>query len=111
VVLNNSRIVANAYEGTGGNIRINAGTYIADLASVVDASSALGIDGVVEIKAAVNEVSGVLNPLPSNFVNATALLREPCMARIRGESYSSFTITGREGLPLEPGGYLPGIFH
>jgi large exoprotein involved in heme utilization and adhesion len=77
----------------------------------VDASSALGIDGVVEIKAAVNEVSGVLNPLASNFVNATALLREPCMARIRGESYSSFTITGREGLPLEPGGYLPGIFH
>ena len=111
VILGNSRIIANAYEGHGGNIRIVANTFLADPYSSVDASSALGIDGTVDIQAPITNVSGLLSPLSQEFVNATALLREPCMARLKGGKYSSFIVGGRDALPLEPGGPLPGILH
>jgi len=107
VILNNSKIIANAYEGRGGNISIFADVYLADPASIVDASSALGIDGQVDIRAPINQVSGIRNPLPKDFRSALALLREPCMVRLQGGKYSSFVIKGRDGLPLEPGGFLP----
>ena len=49
VLLQNSQIIANAFEGTGGNIRIVAQqVFLADPASQVSASSALGINGQVE---------------------------------------------------------------
>lgn len=109
VILGNSRIVANAYEGHGGNVRIVSNIFLADPYSTVDASSALGIDGTVDIQAPIRIVSGLLSPLSQEFVNATALLREPCMARLKGGKYSSFIVGGRDALPLEPGGPLPGI--
>jgi hypothetical protein len=49
VILNDSQIIANAYEGRGGNIRIIADVFLASPESVVDASSELGIDGTVDI--------------------------------------------------------------
>jgi hypothetical protein len=107
VILDHSRIIANAYEGQGGNIRIVANVFLADPHSVVDASSALGIDGVVDIRAPITEISGTLVPLGEDFISAFELLREPCMARIRGGKYSSFIVSGRDGLPTEPGRLLP----
>jgi filamentous hemagglutinin family protein len=107
VILDHSRIIANAYEGQGGNIRIVANVFLADPYSVVDASSALGIDGIVDIRAPITEISGTLVPLGEDFISALELLREPCMARIRGGKYSSFIVSGRDGLPMEPGGLLP----
>jgi len=107
VILDHSRIIANAYEGQGGNIQIVANVFLADPYSVVDASSALGIDGIVDIRAPITEISGTLVPLGEDFISAFGLLREPCMARIRGGKYSSFIVSGRDGLPMEPGGLLP----
>jgi large exoprotein involved in heme utilization and adhesion len=107
VVLKNSRIVANAFEGTGGNITIVAATFLSDPQSVVDASSALGVSGTVAIQAAINNVAGVLGPLPSDTLSASALLRERCIARIREGKYSSFVVGGRDGLPIEPGNLMP----
>jgi hypothetical protein len=107
VILDHSQIIANAYEGQGGNIRIVSNVFLADPYSVVDASSALGIDGTVDIRAPITEISGTLVPLGENFVSAFELLREPCMARIRGGKYSSFIVRGRDGLPVEPGRLLP----
>lgn len=107
VILKNSRIVANAFEGKGGNIGLVAQVLLADPQSLIDASSALGIDGTVDIHAPVNNVSGLLTPLPADFTSASALLRERCMARIREGKYSSLVVGGREGLPLEPGNLLP----
>lgn len=107
VILKNSRIVANAYEGTGGNIRIAANVFLADPESVVDASSALGVSGTVDIRAVINNVTGVLGPLPSDTMSASALLRERCIARIREGKYSSFVVGGRDGLPIEPGNLMP----
>jgi len=107
VVLNNSKIIANAYEGKGGNIRISADTFLADPDSVVSASSALGIHGTVDIRAPVINLSGILAPLPKGFLSAAELLREPCEARLKGGKYSSFVISGRDGLPIQPHGLLP----
>jgi len=111
IILKNSRIIANAYEGKGGNIQIVADTFLADPKSAVDASSALGISGTVNINAPINNVSGILNPLSTDFISATALLRERCIARLRGGKYSSFIIGGRDGLPIEPGSILPSLPH
>jgi filamentous hemagglutinin family protein len=107
VILKNSRITANAYEGAGGNIRIDAGIFLEDPGSTVDASSALGINGTVDIRALITNISGVITPLPKNFVSAEKLLKEPCEVRARGGQISSFVIRGREGLPIEPGNFMP----
>jgi large exoprotein involved in heme utilization and adhesion len=107
VILDHSSIIANAYQGQGGNIHIVSNVFLADPYSVVDASSALGIDGTVDIRAPITEISGTLVPLGDDFISAFELLREPCMARIRGGKYSSFIVSGRDGLPLEPGRLLP----
>ena len=107
VILDGSKIIANAFEGKGGNIKIVAGCFLADPESVVDASSALGIDGQVDIQAPVTEISGTFTPLREDYLSAIELLREQCMARVQGGKYSSFVVGGRDGLPLEPGGLLP----
>lgn len=107
VILQRSRIIANAYEGKGGNIKIIADCFMADPDSIVEASSALGIDGVVDIQAPINNVSGSITGLPKDFKSAVELLRQACAARARGGSYSSFIMGGRGGLPIEPGGLIP----
>jgi filamentous hemagglutinin family protein len=107
VILDHSKIIANAYEGQGGNIQIFSNVFLADPSSVVDASSALGIDGIVDIRAPITEISSTLVPLGQDFVSALELLREPCIARIRGGKYSTFIVHGRDGLPVEPGSLLP----
>jgi filamentous hemagglutinin family protein len=112
VLLKNSQIIANAYEGTGGNIRIVAGTFLSDPQSLVDASSDLGISGTVDIQASITNVSGLVSSLSTDFVSATDLLRERCIARIRdGGKYSSFVVGGRDGLPVEPGNLLQGLMY
>jgi len=107
VVLNDSQIIANAYEGKGGNIRIIADVFLASPESIVDASSALGIDGTVDIRAPITSISGTLAPMQGNFLSTEALLRDRCIARIRGERISSFVVSGRDGLPIRPGNVLP----
>ncbi|MBN2231667.1 MAG: filamentous hemagglutinin N-terminal domain-containing protein [Deltaproteobacteria bacterium] len=106
LVLNNSIIIANAWEGTGGNISIAADVFLADPLSVLDASSALGVDGSVDIQSPITSVSGTIAPLPGDFTSAVTLLQTPCMARIQQGRYSSFTVHGREGLPAGPDGFL-----
>lgn len=108
VILKNGQIIANAFAGQGGNIQITAGTFLADPNSLISASSALGIDGTVGIDASVINMSGILAPLPKGFLSAAELLQNSCAARARGVgSISSFVIRGRDGLPLEPDGFLP----
>jgi hypothetical protein len=105
VVLQNSSIIANAFGGPGGNIRIVAGQFIIDQTSVVTASSALGIDGLIEINAPDTNITGKLVPLPKDFLDASKLLRDRCGAQRGGTS--SFSAKGRGGVPPGPDGYLP----
>ena len=103
VVLNQSQVMADALQGQGGNIDIFADTYLADPTSVVDASSSLGIDGVVDIRAPLRNLSGSLKPLSHEFLNAADLLKAPCEARVMGGDYGSFIVKGLDALPMEPG--------
>jgi filamentous hemagglutinin family protein len=107
VVLEGSQIIANAFAGMGGNIRLGAEVFLADPVSLVEASSALGIQGMVDIQAPVTSLSGTLAPLPQAFVSAAALLPARCVARAQDGRYSSLVLGGREGLPVAPGGLLP----
>jgi len=66
-----------------------------------------GIDGTVDIRAPIKDVSQKVSPLPEEYMRVAELLREACIARVRGGGYSSFVEGGREGLPMEPGTLLP----
>jgi hypothetical protein len=81
--------------------------FLADPASLVSASSQLGIPGTVDIQAPVTSLSGTLAPLPQAFVNVAALLPARCAARAQDGRYSSLALGGRDGLPADPGGVLP----
>ena len=106
IVLDQSRIHANAYEGKGGNITLVSDVFLADSGSSVDASSSLGIDGQVDIRSPVTHISSLVKPLSKDFQSVVTLLREPCMARLYKGEYSSFIIKGRDSLPPQPGGTL-----
>ncbi|MGH7411699.1 MAG: filamentous hemagglutinin N-terminal domain-containing protein [Candidatus Methylomirabilis sp.] len=106
VILQNSQILATATQGNGGDITITAGTFLADPASLVSASSQLGVSGTVNIQSPVQNFSSSLAPLPKNFQSAAALLAQRCAARAAGGQVSTFVMAGREGLPAEPGGFL-----
>jgi filamentous hemagglutinin family protein len=107
VLLQNSQIVANAFAGQGGNIRIQAQrVFLADPASIVSASSALGINGVVNIQAPVTSISGAVAPLPQEFARISELLRDRCAGRLREGRVSRLVLGGRDGVPSEPGSLL-----
>ncbi|MDR4498970.1 MAG: hypothetical protein MRK02_13790 [Candidatus Scalindua sp.] len=106
-ILNNSKIIANAFEGKGGNIQITADVLLADPRSEVSASSAKGVDGEVDIRAPVTNISGNIAPLRENYSSAASLLLKPCAVRISGGERSSLVMAGRDGLPFQPGDLLP----
>jgi filamentous hemagglutinin family protein len=107
VIVGSSQILATAVEGQGGNIDIGAEVLLADSASLIDASSAVGLSGTVDIQAPVTSLSGTLAPLPQTFVNVAALLPARCAARFSGGKASSIVVGGRPGLPVDPSGVLP----
>jgi filamentous hemagglutinin family protein len=106
VVLNGSQISADAFGGPGGNINLFADVFLTS-DSVVSASSALSTPGTIDIQARITNVSGSLAQLPEAVLQAAALLRASCAARLSAGKSSSLVVAGREGLPLEPGGVMP----
>jgi len=107
VVLNSSQILATAFAGSGGNISLVSNVFLSSADSVVDATSQLGISGTVDIRAPVQNVSGELVVLSQDFSSAAALLAQQCAARVADGKFSTFVVAAREGLPVEPGGFLP----
>jgi large exoprotein involved in heme utilization and adhesion len=107
LLLERSQIRADAFAGQGGNIRITAGVLLADPASSVSASSALGIRGTVDIRAPIADLSGTVVPLPQTFAQTATLLRQRCAERLREGKVSSFVLAGRGGIPASPEGGLP----
>ena len=106
VIFNNSRIVANAFGGNGGNILIITDNFIATPNSIVDASSRFGLDGTVIIRSPETDLSSSITDLPASFLDVAALLREPCAAR-RSVNQSSFIVRGRDAIPPGPMTSLP----
>ena len=107
VVLQNSQVIAQAFAGAGGAITITAtSAFIADPASIVNASSTKGISGTVNIQSPLQNVGSELTALTQEFSSATALLAQQCAARVADGKFSTFVVSAREGLPVEPGGFL-----
>jgi filamentous hemagglutinin family protein len=106
--LGNSDITANALAGRGGRVSINAegifGTEFRETPtprSDITATSELGpeFSGTVELNTPDTDSSLGIVPLQENFVNAADLIVQNFCAKGQG---SSFTITGRGGLPPSP---------
>ncbi|MGQ0557086.1 MAG: two-partner secretion domain-containing protein [Nitrospiraceae bacterium] len=106
VILNGSQILAQAFAGSGGAINVTAGLFLADPASVVDASSTLGVSGTVQINAPINNLSSVVARLPESLLAVQALLRASCAAKLAQGATSSFVERGRDGIPAGPDGLL-----
>ncbi len=107
VVLQNSQIIANAFGGPGGNIQLIAGQLIIDPLTIISASSALGIDGTVNIDAPDTDASSGLAVLPASLLDAASLMQAGCGAARAG--LSSLVQLGRGGLPADPDNYLPSL--
>ena len=107
VVIQNSRLLANANAGAGGSISIDAsGAVLVDPNSLIDASAGpAGVSGSVNINAPIQVLSGALVPL--NLVYSQAgLSGDQCAADPKGQ-FSSFVQTGRDGVPQVPGALSP----
>ena len=105
-ILQEGQIRANAFAGTGGAIDITAGLFLADAASVIDASSTLGVSGTVQINSPINNLSNVVGRLPESLLAVQTLLRAACTARLAQGQTSSFVERGRDGIPGGPEGLL-----
>jgi filamentous hemagglutinin family protein len=102
MILDGSRIEANAFGGPGGNITIQAGELIRTPDSVIQASSAQSVSGTITITAPNTDISSSLTVLPGALFDVSDELREACAAR-GGRPTSSFNAGGRGGLPPDPG--------
>jgi filamentous hemagglutinin family protein len=123
VTLDGGRILAGADEGAAGNITIASDTFLSSTplivneqmqipgvgrTSILDATSGdPALSGEVEIDAPDTDLIAKLEPLPASFLDASALLGGPCAART--ERAGSFTIVGREAVPVPPDAELPPI--
>jgi filamentous hemagglutinin family protein len=109
VILNHSKITAQAAEGQGGNINISAGLYIASTDSVVSASSQSGISGTVVISGPRVDVNGALVVLSTELRSAAEVLRHSCATQT-AQPQSSLVEGGRGGLPQDPDTTLPALY-
>lgn len=106
----NSDIIANAFEGSGGNINITAqgifGLQYRDRLtsnSDINASSEFGVDGVVEIDTPGIDPNSGLVSLP--VVPVDTQVSQACTPS-GSQQQSEFVVTGRGGLPQNPGDTL-----
>jgi large exoprotein involved in heme utilization and adhesion len=104
VILESSRIAANAFGGAGGNINVIANVFLASPDSVIDASSQLGVPGSVQVSAPRTDAVSGLPALPVQFFDATGLLREAC-AGPAGATRSRLIGLGRGGVAETPFSY------
>ena len=106
IILQDSQILAQAVEGQGGNISLVAtNAVLADPLSALDASSALGVSGSVDIQAPIQNLSGTLAPLPEETVPVTALYGARCAAGPGGH-FSTFVDSKADSLAPAPGTFL-----
>jgi len=81
VILNRSRIQANAQDGDGGAVFVITENFLKSFSSIVEATSARGNEGTVRIEAPDLDISGSLIFLPGNFFDVTRWASTPCEAR------------------------------
>ena len=95
-------MLANAFQGNGGNITITSDAFVQSPDSVVNASSKLGLSGNIAISAPNADVVQGLARLNESLSQQIGL-QETCAQRFTLSDFSSFVVEGSGGLPLEPG--------
>ena len=83
VVLQNSRIVAEADHGAGGSILISTNALISDVDSLVSADSNFGVDGTV-VTDSPEDINVEQSELSVPPIDVSSLLREACALRDPG---------------------------
>jgi filamentous hemagglutinin family protein len=111
VVLNQARIAADGFgNADGGNVLLSGDVVLQSTDTQVTYSSQLGRAGTFIVNSPYTEVTGDLVALPENFLDASALLEEACLARDAPSGSFSVRETGElpaspdAPLTLEPGG-------
>ena len=97
-LLDNSTIAANAFEGNGGNIAIATQGIFTSPDSSITASSQFGVEGVVAIAEPEIDTDAGLVELSDEVADPTEQVSTACSSN----EGSSFTRTGRGGLPEDP---------
>ena len=109
LVLQRSRLSANAIYGHGGYILITADGFLPSIETSITASSEFGVQGTVEIRTPDTDVGSGLVVLPETLVSKNINLAERCALRLAGD-VSSFFLNGQGGIPVWAShSYLPTI--
>jgi filamentous hemagglutinin family protein len=103
--LNNSDVVASAIDGTGGRIKITTqglfGLKYRDRLtpeSDINASSALGLNGTVQVTTIGVDPNAALTALPIDTIDPSQKIAVGC----GNSAIGSFVVTGRGGVPADP---------
>lgn len=108
-----SNIIADAISGNGGNINITTQGIFGIASrprqtnlSDITASSELGIDGAIAINNPDVDPSRGLVAIPVEVIDATNQIASGCTDNERQVATNKFIVTGRGGLPPNPGNPL-----
>lgn len=103
VTLNASQIIADTFNGLGGQIDVITGNLVMDATSLIraEAFGPFGVPGTVTVSAPNVDAGSALGVLAAAYVDPSALLRESCAAR-GARAGSSFIGAGRGALPAGP---------
>ncbi|MGL5077643.1 MAG: hypothetical protein ACRDBG_17705, partial [Waterburya sp.] len=98
----NSQVTANAFNGRGGNIDINAeGLFLFDSPqNIFSASSELGIDGTIQINTPDIDLQRELEQSELELPTTEEAVAGSCLARSNRQG--SFTVNNDTGLPKSP---------
>lgn len=105
VVLLNSRILAQAVGGDGGNIRVEASSLLLDESSDINADSTFAENGNEDFTSPEVVIRVERPDLPARIREATAFLRDACAAR-EGGAVASLVLQRHSGLAPAPAGPL-----
>ncbi|MEM9276621.1 MAG: filamentous hemagglutinin, partial [Cyanobacteria bacterium P01_F01_bin.143] len=105
----NSDIVANALQGSGGNINISAEAIFGieerplnDITNDINASSEFGLDGNVSIDTPdINRLQTDIE-LPNSIVETQQNVSQACQSDRTSDEPRGLTIKGKGGLPPQP---------
>ena len=99
IVLQASKILANATLGRGGAITLTGNVILQDPLSLVSATAGpAGINGSVNIQAPIQQLSETTSPLPEKFLLLARLFGQACAAQKHGV-FSSFIKRNFDGIP------------
>ncbi len=103
-----SYITAQAKKGNGGDIQAVI-DYFFGSPENINASSALGINGQVDIATVASDVVANIQKLPESYVHVSALIQTPCLPQTTVDR-SSLVVVPRDGRLTSPDALLASRF-